>query len=265
VVPLPSPSTPPSQASAPAHLQHIPSTSNLHEPTHSRATAPPWHPAHSPAVAMPVSCTPRMLPLLPLLLLLLLLLPLTRAGRNSEPWKRPETAANRTAAQRLPPSRLRHSSSCLSPAAIPWPANCRPRRLKCRPSRGSWPVRYPAVSFPSQINVLIHRRAEFPQIRIDYFRPGPPAPSPLACFLSHVHSDHLQGLESLKSPFVYCSPATREVSELIGCYAPPLGAVHHQRRVFVVARITTRVVRERAPLHATPSLFALPLPSTACA
>jgi len=52
---------------------------------------------------------------------------------------------------------------------------------------------------------------EFPQIRIDYFRRvGDEAP-PLACFLSHVHSDHLQGLESLKSPFVYCSPATREV------------------------------------------------------
>jgi DNA cross-link repair 1C protein len=31
----------------------------------------------------------------------------------------------------------------------------------------------------------------------------------LACFLSHVHSDHLAGLESLKSPFVYCSAATK--------------------------------------------------------
>ncbi|KAF2813063.1 uncharacterized protein BDZ99DRAFT_411482, partial [Mytilinidion resinicola] len=53
--------------------------------------------------------------------------------------------------------------------------------------------------------------AEFPQIRIDYFRPVLAVPPPLACFLSHVHSDHLQGLESLRAPFVYCSPATREI------------------------------------------------------
>ncbi|KAL2001680.1 hypothetical protein VTN02DRAFT_1401 [Thermoascus thermophilus] len=52
---------------------------------------------------------------------------------------------------------------------------------------------------------------EFPLIRIDYFRKSPDRPSPLACFLSHVHSDHLQGLESLRAPFVYCSAATREL------------------------------------------------------
>lgn len=53
---------------------------------------------------------------------------------------------------------------------------------------------------------------EFPQIRIDYFLSNPDVTPPLACFLSHVHSDHLLGLESLKAPFVYCSAATREVS-----------------------------------------------------
>ncbi|KJZ76945.1 hypothetical protein HIM_03822 [Hirsutella minnesotensis 3608] len=53
--------------------------------------------------------------------------------------------------------------------------------------------------------------AEFPDIRIDFFRKHPDAPPPLACFLSHVHSDHLAGLESLRSPFVYCSAATREI------------------------------------------------------
>lgn len=53
--------------------------------------------------------------------------------------------------------------------------------------------------------------AEFPQIRIDYFRVISGQKPPLACFLSHVHSDHLLGLESLKSPFIYCSPATREI------------------------------------------------------
>ena len=52
---------------------------------------------------------------------------------------------------------------------------------------------------------------EFPGIRIDYFRTHPGTPPPLACFLSHIHSDHLCGLESLKSPFVYCSPATRRL------------------------------------------------------
>ncbi|PGH00789.1 hypothetical protein AJ80_09128 [Polytolypa hystricis UAMH7299] len=52
---------------------------------------------------------------------------------------------------------------------------------------------------------------EFPNIRIDYFRKNPDYPPPLACFLSHVHSDHLQGLESLRAPFVYCSAATREI------------------------------------------------------
>ncbi|KAG0153283.1 hypothetical protein PDIDSM_5133 [Penicillium digitatum] len=52
---------------------------------------------------------------------------------------------------------------------------------------------------------------EFPDIRIDYFRTCPERPAPLACFLSHVHSDHLQGLESFRTPFIYCSPATREL------------------------------------------------------
>lgn len=54
---------------------------------------------------------------------------------------------------------------------------------------------------------------EFPQIRIDYFRRVPDEAPPLACFLSHVHSDHLAGLESLKAPFIYCSPSTREVCD----------------------------------------------------
>ncbi|KAH6609976.1 hypothetical protein Trco_003322 [Trichoderma cornu-damae] len=53
--------------------------------------------------------------------------------------------------------------------------------------------------------------SEFPDIRIDFFRPHADAPPPLACFLSHVHSDHLSGLETLRSPFVYCSAATREI------------------------------------------------------
>jgi DNA cross-link repair 1C protein len=46
---------------------------------------------------------------------------------------------------------------------------------------------------------------------VDYFRKNDTHPSPLAVFLSHIHSDHLTGLESLKSPFVYCSYATKEL------------------------------------------------------
>jgi DNA cross-link repair 1C protein len=53
---------------------------------------------------------------------------------------------------------------------------------------------------------------EFPDIRIDYFRSSQDQQNaPLAYFLSHVHSDHLTGLESCKSPFIYCSPATKEI------------------------------------------------------
>ncbi|KAK0708267.1 beta-lactamase-like protein [Lasiosphaeris hirsuta] len=52
---------------------------------------------------------------------------------------------------------------------------------------------------------------EFPDIRVDFFRNHPDLRPPLACFLSHIHSDHLAGLESLRSPFVYCSAATKEI------------------------------------------------------
>ncbi|KAF7589833.1 DNA crosslink repair [Aspergillus hancockii] len=46
---------------------------------------------------------------------------------------------------------------------------------------------------------------------VDYFRKNPDRPPPLVGFLSHVHSDHLQGLESFRAPFIYCSAATREL------------------------------------------------------
>ncbi|KAH0019260.1 hypothetical protein KCU78_g6873, partial [Aureobasidium melanogenum] len=52
---------------------------------------------------------------------------------------------------------------------------------------------------------------EFPSIRIDNFTNYPDEPPPLACFLSHVHSDHLKGLESFKSTFIYCTAQTREL------------------------------------------------------
>ena len=52
---------------------------------------------------------------------------------------------------------------------------------------------------------------EFPRIRIDYFRHHRDQPAPAALFLSHVHSDHLLGLESVKMPFVYCSSTTRRI------------------------------------------------------
>ncbi|KAI0420867.1 artemis protein [Xylaria grammica] len=53
--------------------------------------------------------------------------------------------------------------------------------------------------------------SEFPDIRVDYFRRLPDFPPPLACFLSHVHSDHLAGLQTFDGSFVYCSAATKEI------------------------------------------------------
>ncbi|KAI0430764.1 artemis protein [Xylaria sp. FL1042] len=53
--------------------------------------------------------------------------------------------------------------------------------------------------------------SEFPDIRVDYFRRQPDSPPPLACFLSHVHSDHLAGLETFSGSFIYCSAATKEI------------------------------------------------------
>lgn len=55
--------------------------------------------------------------------------------------------------------------------------------------------------------------AEFPDIRIDNFRPRASPRPALVYFLSHVHSDHLVGLErkSFNGPFIYCSHATREI------------------------------------------------------
>ncbi|KAI0875751.1 hypothetical protein GGS24DRAFT_275705 [Hypoxylon argillaceum] len=51
--------------------------------------------------------------------------------------------------------------------------------------------------------------SEFPDIRVDYFRRHPSFPPPLACFLSHVHSDHLAGLDTFDGSFIYCSAATK--------------------------------------------------------
>lgn len=49
-------------------------------------------------------------------------------------------------------------------------------------------------------------------IAVDYFRQIPGFRPPLACFLSHVHSDHLAGLETLKSPlYVIRQDAERHV------------------------------------------------------
>ena len=49
-------------------------------------------------------------------------------------------------------------------------------------------------------------------IAVDYFRQIPGSRPPLACFLSHVHSDHLAGLETLKSPlYVIRQDAERHV------------------------------------------------------
>jgi hypothetical protein len=48
---------------------------------------------------------------------------------------------------------------------------------------------------------------------VDYFKTNPTLNKPVASFLSHVHSDHLVGLEdpAYSGPIVYCSHATRNL------------------------------------------------------
>ena len=48
-------------------------------------------------------------------------------------------------------------------------------------------------------------------IQVDHFTRKPDRPSPRAAFLSHVHKDHLVGLETYDASFIYCSQATKEV------------------------------------------------------
>ncbi|KAF2454601.1 hypothetical protein BDY21DRAFT_99254 [Lineolata rhizophorae] len=62
--------------------------------------------------------------------------------------------------------------------------------------------------FGPRLLLLACAAGELPAICVDYFRKNP---SPLPCFLSHVHSDHLQGPGSLKALFIYCPAATREI------------------------------------------------------
>lgn len=71
------------------------------------------------------------------------------------------------------------------------------------------PIEFPSIQSiqPQSLLESIHVL----NISVDYFRKNPERSPPLACFLSHVHSDHLQGLESFRAPFIYCSAATREV------------------------------------------------------
>lgn len=55
---------------------------------------------------------------------------------------------------------------------------------------------------------------EFPNLAIDYFRPRAlNAPTVHAYLLSHVHSDHLQGLENINfgGAFIYCTQETKEL------------------------------------------------------
>lgn len=49
---------------------------------------------------------------------------------------------------------------------------------------------------------------------VDYFKSVPGKPNPLYVFLSHMHSDHLFGLDKKNVGFtlIYCSAATKEVS-----------------------------------------------------
>ncbi|KAJ5477497.1 hypothetical protein N7539_007641 [Penicillium diatomitis] len=89
---------------------------------------------------------------------------------------------------------------------------------------------------------------EFPYIQIDYFRKSDDRRAPLACFLTHVHTDHLQGLESFRSPFIYCSPVTREI--LLGMEKQP-ARVNYER--------STLEFRQRTYRHLSSLLRPIPL------
>lgn len=83
----------------------------------------------------------------------------------------------------------------------------------CRLIQARCSVTSHSVPFNSNLNLKPTHSSEpiANLIAVDFFRRNPSRRPPLACFLSHVHSDHLAGLESLRSPFVYCSAATREM------------------------------------------------------
>lgn len=48
---------------------------------------------------------------------------------------------------------------------------------------------------------------------VDYFKSIPGQPNPIYVFLSHLHLDHLVGLDnkSVGYPLTFCSAATKEV------------------------------------------------------
>ncbi|RMD40128.1 hypothetical protein DV735_g5001, partial [Chaetothyriales sp. CBS 134920] len=100
---------------------------------------------------------------------------------------------------------------------------------------------------------------EFPSIRIDYFRHRPDRPPPAACFLTHVHSDHLQGLETLKMPFVYCSATTRRLLLRMEKYPCRInfanGILESRSRTYKHLRLVLRAL----PLHTCTEIELNPL------
>lgn len=101
---------------------------------------------------------------------------------------------------------------------------------------------------------------------VDYFRNVVDDP-PLACFLSHIHSDHLAGLDTFRGRLVYCSPATRAMLLKLQRKA---SRINFAQRILEIEEITYKHQRNRLvsfpspPLHspqseADPSQKALPL------
>ena len=103
----------------------------------------------------------------------------------------------------------------------------KPDKLRtCQPSEGLWTS---SLTFAVRYVPRLLKSARLTIYAVDFFRPIRDRRIPLACFLSHVHSDHLMGLENktfhgklqvhyscVASPIVilyslYCSPATREI------------------------------------------------------
>ncbi|KXT16489.1 hypothetical protein AC579_1751 [Pseudocercospora musae] len=96
--------------------------------------------------------------------------------------------------------------------------------------------------------------AEFPDIRIDRFRHDPTRPA-LGHFLSHVHSDHLVGLEARNAVPLYCSPATRELVLRLEKYENRMnfakGVLEARKHTYKHLRSLLRPIPLETPTHIT--------------
>lgn len=90
---------------------------------------------------------------------------------------------------------------------------------------------------------------------VDYFRNVVNDP-PLACFLSHIHSDHLAGLDTFRGRLVYCSPATRAMLLKLQRKA---SRINFAQRILEAEEITYKHQRNRLVSSPSPSPLTRPI------